>query len=102
MTLKKSEVFSKTIPGKLQSYLACGKPIVGALDGIGAEIILSSKSGFSSKAEDYKSLSEIILKISRLSGNQLQEFGKNALSYYSKFFEKEKLLNELEEIFNKK
>ena len=102
VTLKKSEVFSKTIPGKLQSYLACGKPIVGALDGIGAEIILSSKSGFSSKAEDYKSLSEIILKISRLSGNQLQEFGKNALSYYSKFFEKEKLLNELEEIFNKK
>ena len=42
-----------------------------------AEIILSSKSGFSSKAEDYKSLSETIIKISRLSGNQLQEFGKN-------------------------
>ena len=31
VTLKKSLIFSLTIPGKLQSYLACGKPIMGQL-----------------------------------------------------------------------
>ena len=38
ITLKKADIFSYTIPGKLQSYLACAKPIIGALDGIGKEI----------------------------------------------------------------
>ena len=35
ITLKKADIFSYTIPGKLQSYLACGRPIIGSLDGIG-------------------------------------------------------------------
>ena len=39
ITLKKADIFSYTIPGKLQSYLACGKPIIGALDCIGNKII---------------------------------------------------------------
>ena len=39
---KKTKIFSMTIPGKLQSYLACGRPIIGSLDGIGAEIIKES------------------------------------------------------------
>ena len=29
ISLKKADIFSYTIPGKLQSYLACGKPIIG-------------------------------------------------------------------------
>ncbi len=36
-----------TIPGKVQSYLACGKPIIASLDGIGSEIIKDASCGFS-------------------------------------------------------
>ena len=43
-----------TIPGKLQSYLACGKPIIASLNGIGAKIINESKSGLIIKAENPK------------------------------------------------
>ena len=43
VSLKKSEIFSLTIPSKVQSYLACGKPVIGALDG--------GKSGTSSSSE---------------------------------------------------
>ena len=45
ITLKRADIFSYTIPGKLQSYLACGKPLVGSLDGIGKKIIENSNSG---------------------------------------------------------
>ena len=42
ITLKNADIFSYTIPSKLQSYLACGKPIIGSLNGIGNEIIKKS------------------------------------------------------------
>ncbi|HWR26537.1 MAG TPA: glycosyltransferase family 4 protein, partial [candidate division Zixibacteria bacterium] len=36
VTLKKEPIFSLTIPSKVQSYLACAKPVIAALDGEGA------------------------------------------------------------------
>ncbi|MDA8993651.1 glycosyltransferase family 4 protein, partial [Flavobacteriaceae bacterium] len=63
ITLKKADIFSYTIPGKLQSYLACGKPIIGALDGIGKKFITDSKSGFACDAENHDLLAENILKL---------------------------------------
>ena len=34
VTLKKEPIFALTIPSKVQSYLACAKPIIAALDGL--------------------------------------------------------------------
>ena len=45
VTLKRDPIFSLTIPGKLQSYLACGRPVVAALDGEGARVIKESGTG---------------------------------------------------------
>ena len=43
LSLRKNDVFAKTIPAKLQSYLAMKKPVVGVLQGEGANIIKQSK-----------------------------------------------------------
>ena len=98
ITLKKAEIFSYTIPGKLQSYLACGKPIIGALDGIGKKIIEDSNSGLCSDAEDIVELSGNILKMYKMSSNELLTHGENGLEYFNNNFNKEKLLNDLEVI----
>ena len=98
ITLKKEEIFSYTIPGKLQSYLACGKPIIGALDGIGKKIIEDSNSGLCSDAEDIVELSGNILKMYKMSSNELLTHGENGLEYFNNNFNKEKLLNDLEVI----
>ena len=63
VSLKKSDIFSKTIPGKLQSYLACGKPIIGSLDGIGAIIINDAKCGFTANAESVEGLVKAIINL---------------------------------------
>ena len=42
VSLKKSKIFSLTIPSKVQSYLACGKPIIGSIDGEGEKKITVS------------------------------------------------------------
>tara|TARA_B100001175_G_C19514272_1_gene646129 strand:- start:1030 stop:2229 length:1200 start_codon:yes stop_codon:yes gene_type:complete len=101
ITLKKADIFSYTIPGKLQSYLACAKPIIGALDGIGKKIIEESKSGFCANAENSNELSKILLQLSILPKDELDNFSKNALFYFKNNFAKDKLLLELESIFNK-
>jgi len=98
ITLKKADIFSYTIPGKLQSYLACGKPIIGALDGIGNKIISESNSGFASEAEDHELLANNILTLFKLSKAEKEKLSNNALIYFNKNFAKEKLLIELEKI----
>ena len=98
ITLKKADIFSYTIPGKLQSYLACGKPIIGSLDGIGNEIIVESNSGLASEAENSKSLSQNLLLMMNTSIEERNKMGKFGLDYFNKHFKKEKLLKELENI----
>ena len=99
ITHKKADIFSYTIPGKLQSYLACGKPIIGALDGIGNKIISESSSGFASEAENHELLANNIIKLYKLSKAEKVKLSNNALAYFDKNFNKEHLLNHLEKIF---
>ncbi|MDC0034269.1 glycosyltransferase family 4 protein [Flavobacteriaceae bacterium] len=99
VTLKKSEIFSMTIPGKMQSYLACGKPIIGSLDGIGSEIINDASCGFSSNAESSRGLAKSFLKFNKLSFKERKIFGVNSKKYYKKEFDREKLLSKLINIF---
>ena len=101
ITLKKADIFSYTIPGKLQSYLACGKPIIGSLDGIGNKIISESNSGYASKAEDSELLAQNIIKLSKAPKDDLNKFSANALKYLNKNFNKHELLENLENIFHR-
>jgi glycosyltransferase involved in cell wall biosynthesis len=52
VSLKDEPIFSMTIPGKLQSYLAAGIPVVAMLNGEGAEIVKQSKAGLTCNAGD--------------------------------------------------
>ena len=99
ISLKKADIFSYTIPGKLQSYLACGKPIIGSLDGIGRKIIQESKSGYVSDAEDSDFLAGNILKIYNDTDMIKKKFSSNAIRYFQNNFEKSYLIEKLEDIF---
>jgi glycosyltransferase involved in cell wall biosynthesis len=98
VSLKKSDIFSITIPGKLQSYLACGKPIIGSLDGVGADIINISQCGITAKAESVEELVNAIIKLYNSTTKERLQMGVNARSYFEKEFERESLLDKLEEI----
>jgi len=98
LTLKKNDIFSKTIPAKLQSYLACGKPILGMIDGEASVIIKDSKCGLVCESGDSKQLALNISNISSKSSNELAQLGKNALNYYNTNFERKMLINRVEKI----
>lgn len=99
VSLKKSKIFSLTIPSKIQSYLASGKPIIGSLDGEGAKVILKSNSGLVAKPGNHDQLAEKILDLYKMSASERQNYGKNARKYFENNFEREKLINKLITIF---
>lgn len=102
VTLKKDEILNLTVPGKVQSYLKFGKPILSALDGDGSFIISDSKSGLNAPAEDSKLLAKNAIQMSNLSKNQLETMSKNAKEYYLKNFEASNLFEKFEELANQR
>jgi colanic acid biosynthesis glycosyl transferase WcaI len=99
VSLKKDPIFTYTIPSKIQSYLASGKPILTSLDGEGSRIIEEAKAGFTSPSEDPIALTEIIKKFLNLSIDERRVLGKNARNYFNNEFERELLVDKLEDIF---
>ena len=101
VSLKKNKIFALTIPSKLQSYLACGKPILASLEGEGAKVVEESKTGFVSPPENSKLFAENVIKFYNLSSESKSEMRENALDYFKKEFEREMLIDKLIGIINK-
>jgi glycosyltransferase involved in cell wall biosynthesis len=95
-TLKREPSFSLTIPSKIQVYLACGKPVVAALDGEGARVIEESGAGFAVPAEDADALAAAMLRMYRATPEERAEMGRRGRAYFEEHFEREKLLDRLE------
>jgi len=99
LCLTDSPLFSMTIPAKLQSYMACGIPIIASADGETDRIIKESNAGVCSPAGDAQKLSEQIIEISNELPEQLTRLGINARKYYDDNFNKQELLNRIDRYF---
>ena len=100
-SLKKEYIFSITIPAKVQSYLACGKPILAMIDGEAASVVDESKAGLACESQNPEDFAKNILKFSKLEKNELNKLGNNAINFYNKEFERKMLIDKLENIFTK-
>ena len=100
LSLKNESIFSITIPAKLQTYLACGKPVLGMINGEAAKIINDNKAGYTCKAESPESLADIVTKMSKLNKADINEISNNALKCNIKYFDRNNLLDRAEKIFN--
>lgn len=99
VSLKDQDIFSLTIPSKIQSYMAFGKPIVSMINGIGNKIIKESDCGLTAIAGDAESLANNVKKISQVDRVVLSIKGKAGREYYQKYFSKKKIIDHLMEIF---
>ncbi len=97
LSLKNNDTFKKTIPGKLSTYMFSEKPIIASISGETNKIINEANCGFVSEAENFSSLADNVIKFLQLPEEEKKKLGMNAKKYVSKFFEKKKILNSLEE-----
>jgi glycosyltransferase involved in cell wall biosynthesis len=98
LSLKKDFIFTLTIPNKLQSYMACAKPVMGSLDGEGSNIIQEAACGFTSPAEDAVSLAANLLHLVQLSDEDRKRLGQNAYHYFHNNFDRDLLMDKLSQI----
>ncbi len=94
ITLEADPFLSMTLPGKVQSYMAAGKPIIGAADGATKDIIETAQCGFCGKAEDEIELAENIRKFIEFDDKVL--LGENSRRYYMYNFQKNIFMDKLE------
>lgn len=99
VTMKKERSFSLTLPGKVQSYMAAGKPIIGAVDGETARVIGDAHCGMCCPAEDAVKLAQIVRQFTK-KVSQTEVYSRNALQYYERNFAKNRFFAELEKALN--
>ena len=85
-------LFEKTIPAKLQSYMACGMPILASAFGETKRIIEEAKCGICTPLGDEQSLS---LAIEDLIKADRSVMSKNALKYCNENFNKDTLIDDI-------
>lgn len=95
VTLKADPVLSLTLPGKVQSYMAVGKPIIGAIDGEAVEVIRRARCGFCGPAENVETLAENIRRF--VASKDKRQMGENARTYYDQQFAQERIMDALEQ-----
>ncbi len=98
ITMKDDPVLSATLPGKVQTYMAAGKPVVGAIGGETARVVNEDAiCGMCCAPEDAKGLADIMLRIAEDDALRVQ-FGENARRYYQEYFRKEQFFALLETV----
>ncbi|WP_310363034.1 glycosyltransferase family 4 protein [Neobacillus drentensis] len=95
-----SPLFAMTIPAKLQSYMACGIPIIASANGETNQIIKEANAGVSSSAGNAQQTASAIIELVSKHKEQLQQLGLNARTYYDRNFDKQNLLTRMDKYFS--
>lgn len=86
---------AKTIPAKLQNYMSVGKPILASINGAAKDIIIESQCGKVVPANATKEYAELLDDFVE-HPQKYKDCGKNAVKYFNENFEKEVVINKLE------
>ena len=92
-----NELFQMTIPAKLQSYLACGMPILAAAGGETARILQEAGCGICSELGDPEALADAIVRFIELPVEDRNKMRTAAVDYSTKHFSKKTLMDRMDE-----
>ncbi|MFC3852763.1 glycosyltransferase family 4 protein [Salinispirillum marinum] len=98
--LKNDPLFEITIPGKTQSYMATGKPIIMGVSGAAAELITKSNCGILAESSNTSSIANAILMMSKIDKNELEQMGKRGRRYYENELSLNSGVDKFANIFN--
>ena len=95
ITLKNGKSLNKTIPGKFQTYVSFGKPLLVSSNSVVNSIVSKNKIGFVSKFNDLDQLIYNINKIPNLSENKKKNIFLFKKKVYEQKFDLNKVINKL-------
>lgn len=95
VTLTADPFIGMTLPAKVQSYMAAGKPILAAANGEIPQVLKAAGCGFCAPAEEDAAFAACVQHF--LDSADREDLGKNARAYYEAHFTREMFLNTLEQ-----
>jgi glycosyltransferase involved in cell wall biosynthesis len=96
VSLRADPIFAMTIPGKVQSYLAAGRPLLGMLDGEGAGIITRAGAGLVCPAGDAAGLAANVERLAASPPAERASMARRALELSVEEFDRGRLMDRLE------
>ncbi len=80
--LRKDPLFEITIPSKTQAYMTVGKPLLMAVDGDAADLVVQSGGGVVAESENAEALAKAAEALAAMAPEALQAMGSKAQRYY--------------------
>lgn len=93
LSFANNDLWKKTIPAKLQSYMACGMPVIASAEGEAERVIREANCGMCSKIGNEKDLAN---NIEHILSCGVSEMGQNSRKYFDQHFTKEMLMDEID------
>ncbi|MDP2732317.1 MAG: glycosyltransferase, partial [Hoeflea sp.] len=99
ISLRDEPAFAVTVPAKLQSYLAAGKPIISSVSGDVKRIVTESGAGIGVDAGAPGVLASAIKQLADTSLDARVEMGRRGRAYMEKYYNMDTLFDQLVEWF---
>ena len=96
LSFQNNALFNMTLPAKLQTYLACGTPILAAAGGESAELIQSAECGIAVPPEE-EALVNAVQSMIQKSAEERTDMARRARAYFDTHFTMDRLVTQLED-----
>ena len=88
-----TDKYCLTLPGKFQSYIKTGKPILGIINGEARELIEENDIGFTANPDDIFAIAEAYRKMHSIVRNgEATSYGNRAKELSTTMFNRDKLI----------
>ena len=93
--LKRDPLFAMTIPHKLCTYMAAGKPVIAAVEGDAAAVVQTGNAGIVCRPEDPASIANALRQLRTLGPDGVAALGRDARRAACELFSKDKVTSDL-------
>jgi colanic acid biosynthesis glycosyl transferase WcaI len=97
--LKDEPLFKITIPGKIQAYMASGKPILVAVRGDASDLVTMANAGFACEPDNPAAIAATVMKFYNLAPSELVEIGEKGRRFYERELSMSIAVKKFEKIF---
>ncbi|MCR5348570.1 MAG: glycosyltransferase family 4 protein [Bacilli bacterium] len=95
VSLSHKGIVGDTIPNKLNSSLAYGKPILGVIQGDGARVLEEAEGAVLSHGETPNDIALAMLRLAQMDEKTRQKLGDNNAAYFKAHYELDGILDEI-------
>jgi glycosyltransferase involved in cell wall biosynthesis len=95
VSLRRDPTMAQTVPSKIPAYLAAARPIIAALDGEGARVVMEAGAGVSSPPEDPEALADAVRRLKAMAPAEREQMATRGRRYFEVHFEPQTLAKQL-------